>query len=72
MCNIILIIVANVSIAFGKLVKNNFLRVLFPFIQFYKGTLISVVAPSADTAVALSGPLLVPLMIFSGYFLNNA
>ncbi|CAF1021406.1 unnamed protein product, partial [Didymodactylos carnosus] len=36
------------------------------------GTLLSSLAPNTDTAIALSAPLLVPLMIFSGFYLNNA
>nr|QNH67970.1 ATP-binding cassette transporter subfamily G-like protein 4 [Brachionus plicatilis] len=36
------------------------------------GSIISAVAPNPTAASALSAPLLVPLMIFSGFFLNNA
>nr|QNH67900.1 ATP-binding cassette transporter subfamily G-like protein 1 [Brachionus rotundiformis] len=36
------------------------------------GSIVSALAPSATAASALSAPLLVPLMIFSGFFLNNA
>ncbi len=35
------------------------------------GSFISAAAPSVNAALALSAPILVPLMIFSGYFLNN-
>jgi len=35
------------------------------------GGFISAVAPSTNVALGLSGPVLVPLMIFSGMFLNN-
>nr|UOU03354.1 ATP-binding cassette subfamily G-like 4 [Brachionus rubens] len=35
------------------------------------GSFVSAAAPSVNAALALSAPLLVPLMIFSGYFLNN-
>ena len=35
------------------------------------GSFISASAPSVNAALALSAPILVPLMIFSGYFLNN-
>lgn len=35
------------------------------------GSLISAAAPNVNAALALAAPLLVPLMIFSGYFLNN-
>ncbi|RNA03564.1 white-like isoform X2, partial [Brachionus plicatilis] len=35
------------------------------------GSFISAAAPSVNAALALSAPLLVPLMIFSGFFLNN-
>jgi hypothetical protein len=34
------------------------------------GTFLSAIAPNTDVALALSGPLLVPLMIFSGFLLN--
>lgn len=34
------------------------------------GTFLSAVAPTVNVALSLSGPLLVPLMIFSGYLLN--
>lgn len=34
------------------------------------GTLISVASPTTNVALALSGPVLVPLMIFSGFVLN--
>ena len=34
------------------------------------GTFLSAVSPSVDIALAISGPILVPLMIFSGYLLN--
>ncbi len=36
------------------------------------GECISAAAPSLNVALAMSGPVLVPLMIFSGFFLNNA
>jgi len=36
------------------------------------GEFVSAAAPSLNAALAMSGPLLVPLMIFSGFFLNNA
>nr|QUF59469.1 ATP-binding cassette transporter Abcg-like5 [Brachionus angularis] len=36
------------------------------------GSLISAAAPSANAALGLSAPILVPLMIFSGFFLNNS
>jgi ABC-type multidrug transport system permease subunit len=35
------------------------------------GGLISAIAPSVNVALAIAGPILVPLMIFSGFFLNN-
>ena len=36
------------------------------------GLLISIAAPSAEAAVGIAAPLILPLVIFSGYFLNNA
>nr|UOU03355.1 ATP-binding cassette subfamily G-like 5 [Brachionus rubens] len=36
------------------------------------GSIISTLAPSAAAATGLSAPILVPLMIFSGFFLNNS
>lgn len=36
------------------------------------GTFLSAVAPSANAALAMNAPLIVPLMIFSGFFLNNS
>jgi hypothetical protein len=33
---------------------------------------LSIAAPSLDVALALSIPILIPLLIFAGYFLNNA
>jgi ABC-type multidrug transport system permease subunit len=36
------------------------------------GRFLSAVAPSINVALGLSGPVLVPLMIFSGVFLNNS
>ncbi|RNA38851.1 white-like isoform X1, partial [Brachionus plicatilis] len=35
------------------------------------GCFLSAVAPSTNVALALAGPILVPLMIFSGFLLNN-
>ena len=35
------------------------------------GTLISAIAPSTNVAMSISAPVLVPLMIFGGFFLNN-
>ncbi len=35
------------------------------------GTFISAVAPSTNVAMSISAPVLVPLMIFGGFFLNN-
>nr|UOU03353.1 ATP-binding cassette subfamily G-like 2 [Brachionus rubens] len=35
------------------------------------GTFLSAVAPSTNIALAIAGPILVPLMIFSGFLLNN-
>lgn len=37
----------------------------------YKGGALSAAAPNTNVALALSAPLLVPLMIFGGFFLNN-
>ena len=34
------------------------------------GTFLSVVSPSTNVALAIAGPVLVPLMIFSGFLLN--
>jgi hypothetical protein len=34
------------------------------------GNFLSAVAPSTSVAIALSGPLLVPLMIFSGFLIS--
>jgi hypothetical protein len=36
------------------------------------GSFLSCACPSVSAALAISGPILVPLMIFSGFFLNNA
>ena len=35
------------------------------------GSFISAAAPSPELALIIAGPILVPLMIFSGFFLNN-
>jgi ABC-type multidrug transport system permease subunit len=35
------------------------------------GSMLSALAPNVNAALALAAPILVPLMIFSGYFLNN-
>jgi ATP-binding cassette, subfamily G (WHITE), eye pigment precursor transporter len=35
------------------------------------GTFLSACAPSTNVAIAISGPVLVPLMIFSGFLLNS-
>nr|QNH67901.1 ATP-binding cassette transporter subfamily G-like protein 2 [Brachionus rotundiformis] len=35
------------------------------------GCFLSAIAPSTNVALALAGPILVPLMIFSGFLLNN-
>ena len=35
------------------------------------GTFLSVSAPNTNAAIALAGPVLVPLMIFSGFLLNS-
>ncbi len=35
-----------------------------------KGSFISVAAPSLDAALAIAGPAIVPLMVFSGFILN--
>jgi hypothetical protein len=34
------------------------------------GIFLSATSPNADTAIALAGPMLVPLMIFGGFLLN--
>ena len=35
------------------------------------GTFLSACAPTTNIAIAISGPVLVPLMIFSGFLLNS-
>ncbi len=35
------------------------------------GCLISAASPSTNVAMSISAPVLVPLMIFGGFFLNN-
>jgi hypothetical protein len=36
------------------------------------GILLSILSPNIDAAVGLAAPLLLPLLIFAGFFLNNA
>lgn len=77
-CVGIVILVANCSVAFGKnmtLLKRKgikFTHLVIKRVYVFKGSFLSAVAPSANAALGLSGPLLVPLMIFSGFFLNNS
>ena len=35
------------------------------------GSMLSAVAPNVNAALAITAPLLIPLMIFSGFFLNH-
>lgn len=35
------------------------------------GTFLSACAPNTNSAIALSGPIIVPFMIFSGFLLNS-
>lgn len=35
------------------------------------GSFLSAASPSLNVAIGIAAPILVPLMIFSGYFLNN-
>lgn len=35
------------------------------------GSMMSAAAPNVNAALAITAPLLIPLMIFSGFFLNN-
>lgn len=45
--------------------------ILTSFASVGLGSIISVVANSPDQAQALQIPILLPLMIFGGFFLNN-
>jgi len=45
--------------------------ILTSFTAVSLGTFISAASPSLSVAIAVAAPILVPLMIFSGYFLNN-
>lgn len=36
------------------------------------GTIIAIAAPTLNIALAISPSVMIPLMIFSGFFLNNA
>ncbi len=36
------------------------------------GYLVSAISPNANVATGIASPLMVPLMIFSGFFLNNS
>ena len=38
--------------------------------SFAFGTFVSAISPSVNIALAISGPLIVPLMVFSGFLLN--
>lgn len=38
---------------------------------FVSGYLVSIVADSVNTALAIAPPLLVPLVMFGGFFLNT-
>ena len=68
MCVLIVILVANSAVAFGKIL---ILTILIYYFEI-KGSIISAIAPNPTAGSAISAPLLVPLMIFSGFFLNNA
>ena len=74
LCVVTIIFVANTTVAFGK----YFGAKIFPFIGdelevevFFLASFLSAASPSINVALAISGPILVPLMIFSGFFLNN-
>jgi ABC-type multidrug transport system permease subunit len=45
--------------------------ILTSFASVGLGSVLSVVANTADQAQALQIPILLPLMVFGGFFLNN-
>lgn len=64
----ILVLVANVATSFGKIVKK--LRNTSFTMRFFVGYLISCVATTVSMALAIGPPILIPFLMFGGFFLN--
>lgn len=67
----IVILVANVATSFGKkeinFDKNDKLTMFF----MSPGYMISCLAGSTQVALAMAAPLIIPLLLFGGFFLQN-
>jgi hypothetical protein len=73
-CSGIVIGVAQISAAYSELFLLNIFNLIKLNIKkkhFLKGQFISVITPSKASPTTLAGPLTVPLLIFSSFFLNN-
>jgi hypothetical protein len=71
-CIGILVLVSQAAVAFGEEFNLSVnIRKESNFFLFL-GTFLSAAAPSTNAAISMSAPLIVPQMIFAGYFLNNS
>jgi len=71
-CCGITILVANVATSFGKIQfeimqKNK----LFLITNFIAGYMVSCLSNSTEMAQVISAPLIIPFMLFGGFFLQN-
>lgn len=71
----IIILVANVASAFGKNLKKKKLRLLNLLNSFRHvcslGFMVSCIAGTTDIALAIAPALVIPLLLFGGFFLSN-
>ena len=61
---------ANLNNNFERYVIAVVIIILVVQCSLAFGTFLSAIAPSVNIALAFAGPVLVPLMVFSGFLLN--
>lgn len=68
----IVILVANAATSFGKAIKLTFpYSINQSLILAFVGYMISCLTNSTQVALALAAPLIIPLLLFGGFFLQN-
>jgi ABC-type multidrug transport system permease subunit len=64
----ILILTTVIAISAGKLSRIEEIRWTYSFLS---GSLIGVAAPTPEAAAALVVPLVIPLLVFAGFFVST-
>ena len=66
---------AQVALSFGKREAPSIENLFYDYLYFlnlkYKGQVLSAIIPLTAISTDLVGPVTLPFMVFSGFFVNN-